>query len=119
LLSVLALLVQGFVTQAHVHQGTSSGVQVAQLDIAHAALGLAGDHHHPPRTPPHGHGSIDHCLLCQSAIAGVGVLPSAPVIILADINTVTITAFEYASSALGALRSHIWRSRAPPLSLHP
>jgi hypothetical protein len=115
LLSFVALTIQCFVAQTHVHGYVGvAGFQMVRIDTEHAAGAAASHDHNAPNAPLHGHSSVADCFLCQSTVAGAGVLPTTPASIFILGASLSSGSAEASVPLLGALRSHSWRSRAPP-----
>jgi len=116
-LCLVALAFQSLVVQTHVHAGVQSLQTIGpviELDVSQGALAHAGNHTNPHGAPPHRHQAIGDCLLCQSALAGVGALPTTLSMGLLEGASISARALERQAVGLDALRSHHWQSRAPP-----
>jgi hypothetical protein len=119
LLGCLAILIQGLVVQAHVHHDNTSPsahLSIVAHDAAHLDLATPVSHKHSPNTPRHSHQTGVSCLLCQSALAGSGVLPTAPSLFVANWLGIDAPYSPGTQSVHAATASHHWQSRGPPLS---
>ena len=113
LLGVLAIAIQCFVVQTHVHG--AANWTAANLQAIAAAE--PGDNSRGAPASPLNHDSGGDCYLCQSAVAGTAVLSSLPTLPSIQLNFIAVGAAIVRAAPLLALRSHTWRSRAPPLPL--
>jgi hypothetical protein len=115
LLGCLAIVIQCLVAQTHIHHDEfiSASAPIVAFDAAHV-FAAPFDHQHPANTPPHSHRTAGSCFLCQSALAGSGVLPLSPVLVLADLREVDNPTTTLTAPLTGALVSHHWQGRAPP-----
>jgi hypothetical protein len=110
LAALLALLLQAFLVQTHIHSLAQRDPRAAIVQTAQTnAAGLAPDIIAPPS-------SNDECALCQAlATAGTAILAAAP--------APAPVVFALASSSRLPIRrgdvqaAHDWQSRAPPTSL--
>jgi hypothetical protein len=104
LVALLAVFLQAFVVQTHVHGPAPIRIGIERPSADHPELhALAGDEHQIA------------CALCQTlASAGAATLPSAASVLASGAaSTAAIIAIALAPRAL----SHAWRSRAPPTHL--
>jgi len=105
LAALLAVFLQAFVVEPHVHTANP---------LATAIAANAGGHEiHQHATLPH---EQIKCLVCQAIAAGAGALIASG----ADLAKPHITIAAAPARALhvaGQATSHSWRSRAPPFSL--
>lgn len=114
LVGVLAIAIQCFVVQTHVHSWAaplSLNIQVVDLDDGAGARAALGSDRAPTR-----HGGQQHCYLCQTALAGAAILSSAPPLGFVERHFLANVAFSSNVAARSPL-SHNWQSRAPPLQL--
>jgi hypothetical protein len=120
LLSVLAVAIQCFFVQTHVHgfgPSVPGSAAIVSLDVGHELLETHADHHsHKKGVPPHRHGGQQNCYLCQTALASAAILSSSPVLVVLE-RDFTALAPALHRVAETAPRSHNWQSRAPPLQL--
>jgi len=110
LLSVLAIAIQCFVVQTHVHPWAtplSPNIQIVDSDDGAGARLSHGSDRAPTR-----HGSQQNCYLCQTALAGAAILSSAPSLSFVERNFVANAAVRIIATL--PPRSHNWQSRAPP-----
>jgi hypothetical protein len=117
LLGVLAILVQCLVAQTHIHNDDRfvlASAPIVAFDVEHVAFGAPFEHQHPAHTPPHSDRNPSSCFLCQTALAGAGVLPTAPVFAIVDLREVEAARPGYEAPITGAPVSHHWQGRAPP-----
>jgi hypothetical protein len=119
LIGLLALALQSFVVQTHIHAArTSSGIQTAA--IANAVKGaaasvvaasvntLAARDKYPINEDP------SNCPLCQE-IAHSGQFVQSAAVLAALPASVTVHFIPWAEAAIHSFTAtHIWRSRAPP-----
>lgn len=106
LVALLAVFLQAFVVQTHVHaMGAPASITAQQSGAAHDDTShvTAGAEHQLI------------CAICQAlASSGTATLPSAVKLLVAvQANTAALVALAIAPD----VQSHSWRSRAPPLSL--
>jgi len=114
-LCAFAIAFQCILVPAHTH------TRAADLAVASAPAAIAADNATQTAELPTKQRPADdtqsHCFICQQmAIAGAAILPEtpAPILIQRDLSE----AGPFVQIAAVSLRpSHIWRSRAPPLSL--
>ena len=115
--AVLALLIQTFVVQTHVHLHTdqlsfvqSGNVQVAAFE-SQASLPRSSERKSRPIPAD---GDRDHCALCQAlAVIGNAVAPDGPSLAVpSEISFVIVLPLE--DSFHVATLSHDWLSRGPP-----
>jgi hypothetical protein len=120
LLGVLAIAIQCFVVQVHVHAWAaplSAPVYAVDLDLGHDHDSADAEHaSHVPGVPAHKHGGQQNCYLCQTALAGAAILSTAPSLNVVERNFV-VNAIATRFVAVSAPRSHNWQSRAPPFQL--
>ncbi len=107
LVSLLAVLLQAFVVETHIH----GAVVPASLGVEHQPAGA-----HP--TDEHASATRAHqvvCSICQTlASSGAATLASASVLVAPQRDVVAArVALEHAPRAL----SHFWQSRGPPARL--
>ena len=117
LLGVLAIAIQCFVVQTHVHPWAtplSPSILIAYADDGHEQYRARADQGSDPA--PTRHDSQKNCYLCQTALAGATILSSAPSLSCVERNFVANAAFSSVVAARSP-RSHNWQSRAPPLQL--
>jgi len=117
LLGVLAIAIQCFVVQTHVHPWAtplSPNIQIAYSDDGHEQPRARADQGSDPA--PARHGSQQNCYLCQTALAGAAILSSAPPLGFVERHVLANAAFG-SNFAARSPRSHNWQSRAPPLQL--
>ena len=118
LLALLALAIQIFVVQTHIHRQTLTGSSIPMLaaaagDIVSIAA-MSGDRKDIPADQFPANGDPGNCPLCQGfAHSGQFVHSGA---VLAYIPAWVSVHFIVFSDALPALQSvsHSWRGRAPP-----
>jgi hypothetical protein len=111
-LCAFAITVQCIVVQGHIHSPLAPG-EIASVD--HSAAPQATPSPVKDQTP--GDRSRDGCFICQQMMmAGAGVLPVTPVPVLIE-RELTLTPPPVEVAIVASQTSHIWRSRAPPLSL--
>lgn len=103
LASLLAMFLNAFVVQTHIHLPT----------FGHAAITADVNGHHEHLTAEHDQIS---CLICEAlAASGGATLPSA-----ATVAPTPIATHAHAAPALPRgppALSHAWQSRAPPIAL--
>ena len=118
-LGVLAIALQSFVVQTHIHNPQAAGVLgLLQVSSPDAAGGLAPNSPDNGTTKTHGKFSggddTSNCRLCQELIhAGRFIAPSTAVLVLPVILSVWLIVFAH-SPAVSSVGAYIWRSRAPP-----
>lgn len=120
LLGVLAISIQCLVVQTHVHG--LAGPFAPNLQIVDVEVGggvLAPGVHHSDGAPvsPRSHGGPVNCYICQSAVAGTAVLTSVPTLNSIQLSFIPTAVTSPSAASPSALRSHTWRSRAPPIQL--
>lgn len=104
--ALLAVFLQIFVVQTHVHALTPvSGAGYERT--AHAASAVA----HTPNT----HHALSACALCQAQANGRAIAPSTAALERIEAPLLDKPAVEIAFVAVA--RSHAWQSRAPPTPL--
>ncbi|HEV7693225.1 MAG TPA: DUF2946 family protein [Hyphomonadaceae bacterium] len=114
-LCAFAIAFQCIIAPAHIH------TRAADLAVASAPAAAAADNATQKAELPSKQRPADdtqsHCFICQQmAIAGAAILPDSPTPILIHRDlSVAAPAIEIVTVSLRP--SHIWRSRAPPLSL--
>jgi hypothetical protein len=105
LLTLAAFVLQGFLTQTHIHI-----VPVGAPASADTYDGVPGPAH--DKTPSKGDPA--NCPLCQQfASAGAFVTPAAAATLLPSL-TVSVIEVAVPTAAFIARVTHIWRGRAPP-----
>ncbi len=118
-LGILAIALQSFVVQTHIHNPQADGVLgLMQVSSPDAAGGLAPNSPDNGTTKTHGKFSggddTSNCRLCQELIhAGRFIAPSTVVLVLPVILSVWLVVFAHAAPIPSA-GAYIWRSRAPP-----
>jgi len=113
-LCVFAIAFQCIVVPAHIH---AKPADLAVATPTAVAAGIATQKAELPAKPRPVDDTQSHCFICQQmALAGAAILPTtpAPILIERDLGEVAPT-FEVA--VVSRRPSHIWRSRAPPISL--
>jgi hypothetical protein len=119
LLGVLAIAIQCFVVQIHVHhwsQSLSPQAQVRALSVSQSTVDGHQDSK-PAPISPHRHGGSGNCYICQSALAGAAVLSSVRALNVIHANVVANVVAITRDAPTTASPSHIWRSRGPPVQL--
>ena len=114
-LAVLAVAFQCIVVQSHVHGATGPAWREQAAAAQPATNPIASRDQGPSRVPKDDDPA--NCFICQQmALAGAALLPvsPAPILVAQDIATPTAA---YHFAALRSIRSHAWRSRAPPLQI--
>ena len=104
-LGVLAIALQSFVVQTHIHNPQSA-----------IASTLSADNSAPAKTDGKFSTSddISKCRLCQELVhAGRFIAPTSPVLVLPMIVAWLLIVFSH-SATIPRARAYIWRSRAPP-----
>ncbi len=120
LLGVLAIAINCFVVQVHVHTQNvplAAHVQTIDLDVGPDHWHADADHaSHPAGVPAHKHGGQQTCYLCQTALASSAILSSALAVSFVERNFLenVVVAILVPTHAP---RSHAWQSRAPPPQL--
>jgi hypothetical protein len=105
-LAMLAIALQSFVVQTHIHNPQST-----------ISLGLAKSADKAAPAKPDGKFSTSddtsNCRLCQElAHAGRFVAPSSPVLVLPMVIAWLLIVFSHSTTI--PARAYVWRSRAPP-----
>jgi hypothetical protein len=101
-LAVLALALQSYITQTHIHDAGFGGA--GKITTTQSSI--------PGKTPVHD--SQADCPFCQAMIhAGVFAAPAAPLLNL-PITLVQTVALVLAPRAVSSAVTHDWQSRAPP-----
>ena len=113
LLALLAIIIQCFVVQAHIHAPFGAGAFVpASTGVAQPGGDSPDDAAKLPRGKFTGGDDPSNCRLCQELVHTF-VAPSAA--LLAVSLAVTLWLLVLSKSAPFAIQAaHIWRSRAPP-----
>ena len=115
-LCTFAIAFQCIVVQSHVH---GAAARLAELQLASTSIEAASVHAKADsarkQAPPNEKQSS--CFICQQmAMAGAAVLPTSAVPVQIERELVKQPAAIEVAVA-GSQVSHIWRSRAPPISL--
>ncbi|MBX3510432.1 MAG: hypothetical protein KF700_04470 [Hyphomonadaceae bacterium] len=105
--ALAAIALQAFAIQTHIHPA-------APVASAESTLANGGDHSAPAHaealhTPP-------GCILCAAAAASSGVTLAARTALLAPARILAATPTPLLAIPPPA-RTHLWRSRAPPIAL--
>ena len=106
-LGVLAIALQSFVVQTHIHN-PQSAISFGLAKSAGAAV--------PAKTDGKFSTGDDtsNCRLCQELVhAGRFIAPTSPIIVLPMIVAWLLIVFSH-STTIPRARAYIWRSRAPP-----
>ena len=104
---MLAILLQSFVVQTHIHNPQSA---------VSFALAKGADKAAPAKPDGKFSTSDDasNCRLCQElAHAGRFIAPSSPILVLPMVIAWLLIVFSH-SATVPYARAYIWRSRAPP-----
>lgn len=105
LVALLAVFLQGFVVQTHVHAFSPLAGYEQSADAAHADAAHVDATNHQAA-----------CVVCQAlAASGRAALPQAPALIASVSLTHETTA--RAIPEAPRTRAHAWQSRAPPVAL--
>jgi hypothetical protein len=110
LAALLAVLLQVFVVQAHVHApgaGVDAGYELSAV-AEHGAAAVHGEATHDDRQII--------CVLCQTLAAAGSAVLSGGTAVVADHRAAEQTA-PTAIRIVPTAHTHSWRSRAPPASL--
>ena len=122
LIALLAVALQSFVVQTHIHMGQGSGVQTMSIvtaarhiaavaPVAEASQAATPRDKYPINEDP------SNCPLCQEiAHSGPFVQSAAVLVALPSSVTVRFILFSQALPSFFAV-SHSWRGRAPPFPL--
>lgn len=106
LAALLAVFLQAFVVEPHVHVANPLSAAIAAGTGSH-------DHAQQHATLPHEQTS---CLVCQALAAGGGTLLTRTVD-LVEPSALAILAPSQPLHVADRTRTHSWQSRAPPISL--
>jgi len=118
-LGILAIALQSFVVQTHIHNPQAAAVLgLAQLPSSDAAAGVPKSSPDNGTTTPRGKFSsgddTSNCRLCQELFhAGRFIAPSSAVLVVPLILSVWLIVFGH-SAPIPSAGAYIWRSRAPP-----
>jgi hypothetical protein len=121
LLAFLAIAIQSFVIQTHIHisQGAGRGESVSLVSLVAAAVtdrASVADDQGVPRDKYPINEDPSNCPLCQEfSHSGQFVASAAVLAALPFTVTVNFIVFEEALPAFIAV-THIWRGRAPPVA---
>lgn len=106
-LTILAFLLQGLVTQAHIH---GEFLIAPTTGLTHAASVDGGSTKQQPAAPD----DEKHCPFCQEMMAAGAYVAPAPTLLVLPLQTFSAVALELVVPAYVDAASHFWRGRAPP-----
>jgi hypothetical protein len=112
LLALLAIVVQCFVVQAHIHAPLGGGLVPATTGLAAPANDPDDGSAPVPRGKFPGGDDPSNCRLCQELVHTF-VTPSAALLAVALILTPWLLILSH-SAPITFRGAHIWQSRAPP-----
>jgi hypothetical protein len=117
LLALLAIVIQCFVVQAHIHAPIGVGTLLpASTGLAQPGTDSDNGTANLPRGKFPGGDDPSNCRLCQELVhSGRFVTPSAALLIVPLVITLWLLVLSK-TSPTPLLGSHTWRSRAPPQS---
>jgi hypothetical protein len=107
-LALLAIAIQAFVVQTHMHfDWGRSTTSLASILAAPQSV-------YDPSTLPSG--DVDHCLICQAQVSGgrLDTISQADLIVLP--TSVAAALSIEALCAAFVISSHSWQGRAPPIA---
>jgi len=113
--TLFAFLLQGLITQTHIHGATFSNVSGVSAWLARVGsadeLSLAAKS--PAKRLPAGDDS-SRCPICQTAQLAGAFVASAAIVILLPSQSVSLIPLSIGRSRYFSTASHAWRGRAPP-----
>jgi hypothetical protein len=106
-LTILAFLLQGLVTQAHIH---GEYLTAPSTGLTHVASADAASTKQKPTAPD----DEKHCPFCQEIMSAGAYVAPAPTLLLLPQQTFFAVTTELVVPAYVNAASHFWRGRAPP-----
>jgi len=107
-LALLAIAIQAFVVQTHVHFDADFSAIASVGDAAHRTLSLTD-----PTGQPHSN-DRDHCPICHEQMSGGRSIVLEGIVLKAPTTTVFVALCVEALSLAFRIVSHTWHSRGPP-----
>ena len=111
-LAVLALAIQSFIVQTHVHihNDALTGTQLvnAVANVAAATKPIAS------KSEPRGHDDSGGCPLCQAFAHFASALVPSPPATMLPVTAAFESSAPKPTIVLGQAEAHDWQSRAPP-----
>lgn len=105
----LALLIQAFVVQPHIHFDTNWGSFAALLDAGDAQIAA-----HQPALP--GGDDVDHCPICREQMSGGRTLILHAAQLQPPNAEAYVALYATALCAAYGIISHSWQGRGPPVA---